>query len=84
MTELSDYQRMVEKPNRERMDRMIQNQQAKIAQLEGTLRYIAAQAKAGHAGALRVIQSNAEAALDGSLAKMQAAVNAAESHRGEN
>lgn len=31
--------------------------------LTGTMRYIAAQAKAGHVGALRVIQSNAEAAL---------------------
>lgn len=38
---------------------------AALARANGTLRYIAAQAKAGHPGALTVVRMNAEAALDG-------------------
>lgn len=46
-----------------------------IERLQGTMRYIAAQAKAKHHGALTVIQSNAEAALAGPSAAQLAAVN---------
>lgn len=37
MSELTDYQRMVEKPNRERLDRMIQNQASRIGLLTAAL-----------------------------------------------
>ena len=48
-------------------------EQIKIERLEGTLRYILAQARAGHAGALNVIAANAEAALnDAAQAKLSA------------
>lgn len=56
----------------------LRTQEEEIERLNGALRYIAAQAKAGHAGALRVIQSNAEAALDPARhAKTKAMLNAA-------
>lgn len=46
MTELSDYRRLVEKPNQERLDRMIQNQKAEIERLRllvaGTAHFLTA------------------------------------------
>lgn len=55
---------------------LLQEVAGEAEQLRGTMRYIAAQAKAGHAGALRVIQSNAEAALDGTTSKVRGMLRA--------